>query len=71
MPLKIVLLNPQIGLDHNPITKALLPPSRYLLLSFNIFSPLSLSCFLLFISLCSPCVDGPRFRDSVDAVLPI
>ena len=28
MPLKIVFLRPKIGLDSNPITKALLPPSR-------------------------------------------
>ena len=30
MPLNIVFLRPrEIGLDENPITKALLPPSRF------------------------------------------
>ena len=29
MPLNMVFLTPQIGLDENPITKALLPPSRF------------------------------------------
>ena len=29
MPLNKVFLRPQNGLDKNPITKALLPPSRF------------------------------------------